>query len=214
MDIKINLKDSQIIDFEQDVSVFIGGSTGSGKTFFIKKIIDELVSKNTPNEIVFFIVDTKLIEFKENEYTSFLFKDFIYKPKKKEDFQFVICKIKKLFEDRKEFFEKEIKGDTSSNKLSFPHVFIIFDEYADFVLVQENFKQDILEILSYPDIKELGLNFIFSTQQTFSSDILDKIYQICDKKIIFNLIESKEENSLNIEKALELKTGEYLVLNK
>lgn len=61
-----------LLDIHKAPHIMIGGTTGSGKTVMLHNIINGLISKNTPEQLQFVLIDPKRIEFNEYEESPYL----------------------------------------------------------------------------------------------------------------------------------------------
>ncbi|OBQ44320.1 MAG: cell division protein FtsK [Aphanizomenon flos-aquae WA102] len=149
----------------------VGGTTGSGKSEFLRSLLLSLIYRHSPQHLKIALVDPKRVTFPEFEQMSSL-----YAPVVKDSDRAVelMQELVAEMESRYQKFEKAKCADlTVYNQRSspmLPRIVCIFDEYADFMAEKE--VRNILE----QSIKRLGamaraagIHLIISTQRPEAS---------------------------------------------
>ncbi|MBD2386684.1 DNA translocase FtsK [Cylindrospermum sp. FACHB-282] len=149
----------------------VGGSTGSGKSEFLRSLLLSLLYRHSPQHLKIALVDPKRVTFPEFEQMSWL-----YSPVVKDSDRAVELMEELLaeMESRYQKFEKARCADlTTYNQRSsqpLPRIVCIFDEYADFMAEKE--VRTVLE----QSIKRLGamaraagIHLIIATQRPEAS---------------------------------------------
>jgi S-DNA-T family DNA segregation ATPase FtsK/SpoIIIE len=117
---------------------FVGGTTGSGKSEFLRSLLLSLLYCHSPQHLKIALVDTKWVTFPEFEQMSWLYSLIV------KDSEHAIELMEELvaeMESRYQKFKKAKCADlTTYNQRSsqlLPRIVCIFDEYADFMAEKE-----------------------------------------------------------------------------
>lgn len=145
----------------------VGGTTGSGKSEFLRSLLLSLLYRHSPNNLKIALVDPKRVTFPEFEQIPWLYSPVV---KDGESAIELITKLVAEMEHRYQTFEAakcaDIKAYNQQSKKPLPRLVCIFDEYADFMAEKEI--RDALEF----SIKRLGamaraagIHLIIATQR-------------------------------------------------
>ena len=129
----------------------VGGTTGSGKSEFLRSLLLSLIVRHDPTHFKVALVDPKRVTFPEFETMDWLYEPIV---KTSEDAIALMERLVVEMEERYQRFERSQCNDlTTYNQKQpqpIPRILCIFDEYADFMADKETAK--ILE----QSIKRLG----------------------------------------------------------
>jgi DNA segregation ATPase FtsK/SpoIIIE, S-DNA-T family len=149
----------------------VGGTTGSGKSEFLRSILLSLLVRHSPDHFKIALVDPKRVTFPEFEQIPWLYQPIV---KESERAIELMENLVREMESRYQKFEVNGCPDLSrynqkhqqTPKKMLPRIVCIFDEYADFMAEKETAK--ILEL----SIKRLGamaraagIHLIIATQR-------------------------------------------------
>ncbi|MBE9228199.1 PD-(D/E)XK nuclease family protein [Phormidium sp. LEGE 05292] len=145
----------------------VGGTTGSGKSEFLRSLLLSLLYRHSPNNLKIALVDPKRVTFPEFEQIPWLYSPVV---KDGESAIELMTKLVTEMDRRYQIFETakcgDIKAYNQQNNQPLPRLVCIFDEYADFMAEKEI--RDALEF----SIKRLGamaraagIHLIIATQR-------------------------------------------------
>lgn len=160
------------LDIDKLSSVLIYGSSGSGKSTFVNKLVVELMIKNNPGNLQMAFIDPKMVEFYQFKDSCFTLIDPISDMKKALQF---LEKLNDIYNQRKQSINsnKNIKSD-------FKKIILVIDEYADLIMQCPHAKNLMLRLML--DCKEVNIHLLILTQQASNTN-LDYIINYFDEKI-------------------------------
>ncbi len=187
VDMKIYLgdrnKESIYIELGDLNNVLISGGIGGGKTVYFSRLIKELTSKYSPNEIKFVIHDSKSVDY-------FKFKDSPY-------LLFPITNDDKIEEFKSQLNELKNRQDTTP-------VIVLIDEFE---LISYKFKdcvKDIIELVKSSNEKKIY--FFISSQSPSSFD--KELKSVISNRICYWMINEKESKAfIGVTDGVNLKPG-------
>lgn len=145
----------------------VGGSTGSGKSEFLRSLLLSLIVRHSPEQLKIALVDPKRVTFPEFENMGWLYSPIV---KDTEPAIELMDKLVVEMESRYKKLEKAACNDlTTYNQRSsqpLPRIVCIFDEYADFMAEKENrtaLEQNIKRLGA--KARAAGIHLIIATQR-------------------------------------------------
>jgi S-DNA-T family DNA segregation ATPase FtsK/SpoIIIE len=170
VDLEGNLIDADLSD-PNSCHFLVGGTTGSGKSEFLKSLVFSLIRRYPQEVVKIALVDPKRVTFPEFENNAWLMSPVIKERDRAISF---MEELVSEMEQRYQQFEQAQCSDLKSynqkriqqGENPVPHIVCIFDEYADFMVEKE-----AREALEY-SIKRLGamaraagIHLIIATQR-------------------------------------------------
>ncbi|MGB3670339.1 MAG: DNA translocase FtsK [Phormidesmis sp.] len=146
----------------------VGGTTGSGKSEFLRSLLLSLLVRHDPSHLQIALVDPKRVTFPEFETMRWLYEPIV---KTAEDAIALMERLVYEMEARYQRFEKSRCTNLSSyNQLRsqqpLPRIVCIFDEYADFMSDKEiakDLEQNIKRLGA--KARAAGIHLIIATQR-------------------------------------------------
>ena len=146
----------------------VGGTTGSGKSEFLRSILLSLVRRHSPAQLQIALVDPKRVTFPEFEHMRWLHSPIVY------DTDAAIELMSELVEEMEERYRKFqaqrcgdiIAYNRKNDKQILPRIVCIFDEYADFMADKASSAnlEDSIKRLG-AKARSAGIHLIIATQR-------------------------------------------------
>ena len=192
MNIYLGNKDNKEIyeDLNNLKNMLIAGGPVTGKTTYFRRIIKELVSNYSPNEVKFMIYDSKGIDYQKYNESPYLL--------------FPITKDVKINEFKEQFLElRRIAKDRLVSNENKPAIVVLIDEIY---MLAYWFTECIKEIADLAkDVDKTNIHFFISTQRPYYFGTpLNKAF---NTKICYWLF--NEEEAIHF-----INTNECLTLNE
>jgi S-DNA-T family DNA segregation ATPase FtsK/SpoIIIE len=145
----------------------VGGTTGSGKSEFLRSLLLSLLYRHTPQHLKIALVDPKRVTFPEFERMAWLYSPVVKDSDRATE---LMEELVLEMESRYQQFEKLSCADLGSyNQISnkpLPRIVCIFDEYADFMAEKEIRKALELSIKRLGAMaRAAGIHLIIATQR-------------------------------------------------
>ncbi len=149
----------------------VGGTTGSGKSEFLRSLLLSLLYRHSPQQLKIALVDPKRVTFPEFEQIPWLLSPVV---KDSESAIELMDELVTEMERRYQLFEIKSCGDLSTYNQKvdppLPRIVCIFDEYADFMAEKEIRKALELSIKRLGAMaRAAGIHLIIATQRPEAS---------------------------------------------
>ena len=145
----------------------VGGTTGSGKSEFLRSLLLSLIVCHDPTHFQVALVDPKRVTFPEFEKMQWLYEPIV---KTREDAIALMERLVIEMDDRYHRFEKSCYSNLSAYNqkaaVPLPRIVCIFDEYADFMADKETAKaleQSIQRLGAMA--RAAGIHLVIATQR-------------------------------------------------
>ncbi len=174
-DITGNVK---VCNLQKMPHLLIAGTTGSGKSVCINTIIISLLYKSSPDDVKFIMIDPKQVELAMYEGLPHLVvPKVITEPEKAVNaLQWAVDEMERRFRLISEERVRNIDEYNQTEKVltnkvkKMPYIVIIFDEFADFMMVAKNEIDDKVRRIT-AKARAAGIHLILATQRP-STDVV------------------------------------------
>ena len=145
----------------------VGGTTGSGKSEFLRSLLLSLLYRHSPDRLKIVLVDPKRVTFPEFEKMRWLYSPVV---KESEGAIELMTELVEEMESRYRRFELASCGDihryNQQSSKPLPRIVCIFDEYADFMAEKEISSQLEFSIKRLGAMaRAAGIHLIIATQR-------------------------------------------------
>ena len=203
-----NEKDNVYMNLEKVHGLFVGGTTGSGKSVFLDSIIISLMLKNKPSDVKFLFLDPKKIELGEYDGINYINS----KRKKsisnsKSGFNALINILSFMDKRIKELRNNNIKDIKQYNKIynnRWPHIFIVIDESSQLMQIDKA-EEVITKILDFG--KPIGIHVLLATNSYLKRFYDTKFIKHFKYRMSFDMSSREQADYIEIDGANLLKTN-------
>lgn len=168
----------RVCNLQKMPHLLVAGTTGSGKSVCLNAIIVSILYKASPDDVRFIMIDPKQVELSMYEgLPHMVMPKVITDPVKAVNaLQWAVDEMERRFnlisDARLRNLEEYNKSEevVSGRKKKLPYIVIIFDEFADFMLVSKNEIEDKIRRLAQK-ARAAGIHLILATQRP-STDVV------------------------------------------
>lgn len=179
MNIYLGNKDNENVyeDLNTLNNVLLAGGPG-GKTVYFSRLLEELTSEYSPDNLRFVIYDSKAVDY-------FKFRDSPY-------LLFPITTDTKIDEFKKQFKElKKLAEERRTSKITKPAIIVLIDE---FYMLSYWFKECAEEIIELTNVSnETNIHFFIASQRP--NNLGKQLIKAIDNRICYRLFDEKESKS-------------------
>ena len=164
------------IDLVNTPHLLIAGSTGSGKSVAINSFISSIISKKTPEEVNFVLIDPKVVELMPYNNIPHIIGDVITEPSDAvKSLKWVIYEMERRYKLLANINVRNIENYNEKQE-KLPYIVVIVDELADLMMTtKKEVESSIVRIAQ--KARAIGIHLILTTQRP-------------DRKIITGLIKA------------------------
>ena len=198
MKIYLGSKDNENVyeDLNTLGNVLLAGGPGGGKTVYFSRLLKELTSEYSPDDLRFVIYDSKAVDyfkFRESPYLLYP----ITTDTKIDEFKEQFEQLKKLAEERR----------TSKNTK--PAIIVLIDEFYTLSYWFKECADEIIELAN--DSKETNIHFFIASQRP--NNLGKQLIEAIDNKICYWLFDEKESKSfIGASGGQDLKVGGEVII--
>lgn len=168
----------RVCNLQKMPHLLVAGTTGSGKSVCLNSIIVSMLYRASPDDVKFIMIDPKQVELSMYEgLPHMVIPKVITDPVKTVNaLQWAVDEMEKRFNLISDARVRNIdeynrtEEVTSGKKKKMPYLVIIFDEFADFMLVAKNEIEDKIRRLAQK-ARAAGIHLILATQRP-STDVV------------------------------------------
>ncbi len=145
--------------------LLVAGATGSGKSVFINSILVSILSKSTPQDVRFIMIDPKRIELSIYNGIPHLLRPVIIEPREAlETLREAIIWMELRYKEFARAGVRDIEGYNKKMKDKKPYILIIIDELSDLMMSSGREIEDALIRLAQM-ARAVGIHLIIATQR-------------------------------------------------
>jgi DNA segregation ATPase FtsK/SpoIIIE, S-DNA-T family len=176
-------------------NLLVIGSTGSGRSNFIDKLITSLLQENNPENLKLLLIDPKKVNFAQYNGVAHLLSDVISGPEKaKSGFKWAWGESLRRLKVIEELGIEAVSGYENSNKNfrnKFPEIVIVVEELADFMVADKKFFENYIKrITALSEIT--GMYVVIATARSIPEVLTKKVKSSFWERIIFRLPSEKD----------------------
>lgn len=148
--------------------LLVAGMTGSGKSVFTNAVVSDLITRWSPRQVSFLMIDPKRVELAPYRGIPHLLADPVYRPDTaKELLWWAVGQMNRRYEDLANYGVRT-NLDLTPDKMFTP-IIVIVDELANIILADKKVEKPLVEIASMG--RAASIHLLLATQRP-SADVL------------------------------------------
>lgn len=187
----------------------VAGTSGSGKSEFLKSLVASLMVRNDPNTLQLTLIDPKILTFSELAHTPYLTGPIISNiAESLSSLENAVTDMNQRYQRLSQEGFNNLGQRFQTGKRDIPFHLIIFDEFADLILAGKEEKKEFENLVSRLAAKgrAAGIHLVLATQRPDRTIVTGPIKANLPLKICL-----KVTNALNSKIVLDEPGGETLV---
>lgn len=189
----MNTTNRDYFTFNVDNSALVVGHTGSGKTEFVRQLIERLQEAQSTEEVKFVIFDMKVVEFSDTN-KDYLYCDVITDP------DTGLVKLDEL---------AELAIQCSESGTNKPQIFIYIEECDIAAVDQKRFNKAVITINN--NALKANMKLIYSTSRPSPDVVSKELIESFDLILAGTLASTADERYLGIPNGMSTKLHEFVV---
>jgi S-DNA-T family DNA segregation ATPase FtsK/SpoIIIE len=145
--------------------LFVGGETGSGKSYFLHSVINSLIAQNTPDVLKLILADAKKCDLPVYDGNPFLLRPVLWKAKDVVDaLNWCVDEVNRRYDILMESSCKNIETYNKKHKNKMFYVVFVMDEMSDFILGETSkFESQVLRLAQTSSV--VGIHMIMASSR-------------------------------------------------
>jgi len=205
----------------ENAHLLVAGTTGSGKSEWLRTMIASLIIRNTPETLRFVLIDPKRLAFSDLKESPFLKRPIVYTDGEEEEILEVFDDLILEMERRYKLLESEgvdtLRAFVESSGKPLPRIVCICDEYADLILQDTKLKKAIEQRIKRLGSKAraAGIHLVLATQDPKRDVVTGTIKANMSARVALQTAEATESRVLIAQNGAEslLGIGDLLFKN-
>lgn len=159
----------QVVDLTRAPHLLVAGMTGAGKSVFVNAVISDLISRYSPREVAFLMIDPKRVELAAYKGIPHMLADPVYSAEtSRQMLWWAVGQMNLRYEAMSRAGVRHNEAWSRPERIFTPNI-IVVDELANLILADKTIEEPIVKLASMG--RAAGMHLLLATQRP-SADVL------------------------------------------